>query len=70
MLEELGLVHGAQSCVYRKKAVSRLSREALNELVKQQPYSPRLVDGIVIRYLVLRVQHVSNRIFETRCLPI
>ena len=28
------------------------------------------VDYICISYLANRVQHVSNRIFETRCLPI
>lgn len=75
MLGELGLVHGTARlskvvCFSDKAIVYHLSREAWDDLVRRQPRLARLVDGIVIRYLALRVQHVSNRIFETRCLPI
>jgi SulP family sulfate permease len=75
MLGELGLVHGtprfSQVVCYTEKAILySVSREAWNDIVSRQPRLARLVDGIVIRYLAHRVQHVSNRIFETRCLPI
>jgi len=47
-----------------------LSREAWEEMKSNDPKVAHLLYAIVVRYLTLRVQHVSNRIFETRCLPI
>ncbi|KAI2512839.1 Sulfate permease family [Fragilaria crotonensis] len=75
MLGELGLVHGTPRfskvvCHTEKAILYSISREAWNDIVSRQPRLARLVDGIVIRYLAHRVQHVSNRIFETRCLPV
>ena len=75
MLGELGLVHGTARfskvvCYTDKAILYSLSKEAWTGIVHRQPRLARLVDGIVIRYLAHRVQHVSNRIFETRCLPI
>ena len=37
---------------------------------KSNVFPARILDLICIKYLTGRVQHVSNRIFETRCLPI
>lgn len=47
-----------------------LSRDAFERLAADSPKAARLVDLICVRYLSARVQHVSNRIFETRCLPV
>jgi len=47
-----------------------LSCEAWEEMKRKDPTVAHLLYAIVIQYLTLRVQHVSNRIFETRCLPI
>jgi SulP family sulfate permease len=75
MMGELGLVHGTERlstvvCFSENAITYSISLEAWNALVKNEPRVARLVDCIVIRYLAHRVQHVSNRIFETRCLPI
>ena len=49
-----------------------LSRESWEELKEKDPRCAHVLYSIVVRYkyLTLRVQHCSNRIFETRCLPI
>jgi SulP family sulfate permease len=47
-----------------------LSRESWELLKEKDPRCAHLLYHIVVRYLMLRVQHCSNRIFETRCLPI
>lgn len=47
-----------------------LSRESWEEMKDQDPKVAHLLYVIVVRYLTMRVQYVSNRIFETRCLPI
>jgi sulfate permease, SulP family len=57
-------------CLTDEAIVYSLSREAYHELLESSPHVARLLDMICIRYLSARVQHVSNRIFETRCLPI
>lgn len=57
-------------CLSDEAIVYSLSREAYHELLEKSPHVARLLDLICIRYLSARVQHVSNRIFETRCLPI
>jgi len=47
-----------------------LSRESWEVLKEKDPKCAHLLYAIAVRYLTLRVQHCSNRIFETRCLPI
>mmetsp|Transcript_29741 Transcript_29741/g.45337 ORF Transcript_29741/g.45337 Transcript_29741/m.45337 type:complete len:754 (-) Transcript_29741:1325-3586(-) len=75
MFGELGLVNGIDRlstvvCVSATVVLYSLSRESWNVLIKEEPRIARLVDEIVIEYLAHRVQHVSNRVLETRCLPI
>jgi len=73
---ELGLVRGiprmsSVQCISPDGAVLySLSRESYERLVESSPRVARFIDMICIQYLANRVQHVSNRIFETRCLPI
>jgi sulfate permease, SulP family len=72
---ELGLVTGISrlssiQCLTEDAIVYSLSREAYNDLLQSSPHVARLLDLICIRYLSARVQHVSNRVYETRCLPI
>ena len=50
--------------------VYSLSRESWEEIKEKDPRTAQILYGVVVRYLTLRVQHVSNRIFETRCLPV
>jgi SulP family sulfate permease len=57
-------------CLSDEAVLYNLSRESFEDLSKTSPNVARLLDLICIRYLSARVQHVSNRIFETRCLPI
>ena len=57
-------------CLSDEAVVYSLSRQSYDELLQKDPHAARLIDLICIRYLSARVQHVSNRIFETRCLPI
>lgn len=75
MLGEVGLIEGAPRmssvrCLSDEAVLYNLDRESFERLVKSSPQAARLIDLICIRYLSARVQHVSNRIFETRCLPI
>jgi SulP family sulfate permease len=72
---ELGLVEGVPrmssvQCLSKEAILYSLSRESYEQLIRLSPLSARLIDLICIGYLSNRVQHVSNRIFETRCLPI
>lgn len=72
---ELGLVYGTKrlttvECVSDSAVLYSLSRDAWETLSERQPRVARIMDMVVIQYLTHRVQHVSNRIFETRCLPI
>jgi sulfate permease, SulP family len=72
---ELGLVQGLPRmssvvCLSDVAVVYNLSRESFEKLCRSAPHAARLVDLMCIRYLSARVQHVSNRIFETRCLPV
>ena len=72
---ELGLVHGMKrlttvECASESAVLYSLSKDEWESLAKRQPRVARIIDMLVIRYLAHRVQHVSNRIFETRCLPI
>jgi SulP family sulfate permease len=75
IIGELGLVYGIArmstvQCFSQDAVVYSLSRESYEQLVESNPRVARLLDMICIKYLSARVQHVSNRIFETRCLPI
>lgn len=72
---ELGLTQGTNRlttlvCASERAVVYSLDRESWEKLVRENPTAALVVDQIVIRYLSHRVQHVSNRIVETRCLPI
>ena len=53
-----------------KSVMYNLSRKSWELLKDKDPRCAHLLYRIVVRYLMLRVQHCSNRIFETRCLPI
>ena len=58
-------------CCWSQDAILySLSREDFKVLVETHPRAARLIDLLCIRYLSARVQLASNRIFETRCLPI
>ncbi len=75
MVGELGLVSGTPrmsslKCISNEAIVLHLGKEDFDELVHSNPSAARVMDLICINYLASRVQHVSNRIFETRCLPI
>jgi sulfate permease, SulP family len=72
---ELGLVNGnprmsTLRVTSQEAVLYSMSREAFEKLVKTHPEVARYMDLICVKFLALRVQHVSNRIFETRCLPI
>jgi sulfate permease, SulP family len=47
-----------------------LSRDSWEDMKEKDAKCAHLMYAIVVRYLTLRVQHCSNRIFETRCLPV
>lgn len=75
VLGELGLIEGIRRLstvtVASKKAILySLNRSEWEDIVRIRPDAARVLDRITIRYLAQRVQHVSNRIFETRCLPV
>ena len=75
MIGELGLVNGnprmsTVRCLTKEAVLFSMSRVSFDELISKQPHLARYIDLICVKYLALRVQHVSNRIFETRCLPI
>ena len=72
---ELGLVYGTKrlttvECVSDSAVVYSLSKEAWESLSERQPRVACIMHMVAIHYLTKRVQHPSNRIFETRCLPI
>lgn len=75
VIGELGLIEGVDrlsgvACDSDGAVVFSLSRDAWELLIKKDPAVARILDHIAIRYLSHRVQHVSNRIYETRCLPV
>jgi sulfate permease, SulP family len=72
---ELGLVDGTRrlntvKCESKVAILYSLDRTAWEELNRTSPHAARLMDRLVIRNLAHRIQHVSNRIFETNCMPI
>jgi sulfate permease, SulP family len=75
IIGELGLVNGnprmsSVRCISSEVVLYSMSLASFQRLVDSHPGVARHMDLICIKYLALRVQHVSNRIFETRCLPI
>lgn len=75
MVGELGLVAGMNRmnslfCLSEQCICYSISTDSFDELTLTNPRLARVMDLICIEYLADRVQHVSNRIFETRCLPI
>ena len=74
-LGELGLLQDINRmssvyCLSDDAVVYSMRKKAFEQLCDSDPKAARLLDMVCIRYLSARVQHVSNRIFETRCLPI
>lgn len=72
---ELGLVHKTErlstvTCVSDRAVLFSLSRESWEELLKSQPGLANHILHLVVRYLAHRVQHVSNRVLESRSLPV
>jgi CRP-like cAMP-binding protein len=69
---ELGLVEGIDRMSSVKglsdeaAVLYSLSREDFERMIRDSPQVARLVDLMCVRYLSARVQHVSNRVFETR----
>jgi len=67
---ELGLVHGTTRlttlvCTSEKAVLYSLSKNDFESLKKKKPTVAIAIDGIAIRYLAHRVQHVNNRYFHT-----
>jgi CRP-like cAMP-binding protein len=67
---ELGLIQGTKRlttlvCSTERAILYSLSAEEWRKLKVSQPHVASLVDGVVIRYLAHRVQHVNNRYFHT-----
>ena len=75
VIGELGLLEGVNRlsevvCESKEAVLYSLDRQTWEGLVRDDPALARILDHITIRYLSHRVQHVSNRIYETRCLPV
>jgi len=74
LIGESSLISGAhrQSTVVAMEdtVLYVLSRDSWLAIKKTDPEVAQVLYEITTRYLILRVSHVSNRIFETRCLPI
>ena len=63
--------HGEEEIESGYQGTTHISFDATtsDSLGRRRPLLYRQMYAIVVRYLTLRVQHCSNRIFETRCLP-
>jgi len=75
VLGELGLIEGVRrfstvKVTSNKAVLYSINRSAWEEIAQKKPEAARILDRIAIRYLAHRVNHVSNRIVETRCLPV
>lgn len=74
VIGETGLVENSNRYstveVLEDSILYSISRASWEELKERNPKCAQVLYSIVIRYLTLRVQHCSNRIFETRCLPV
>lgn len=67
---ELGLVHGTTRlttllCSSEKAVLYSLSKKEFQQLKREKPHVASSIDGVAIRYLAHRVQHVNNRYFHT-----
>ena len=67
---ELGLVHGTKRfstllCSSEKAVLFSINKQTWQFVKEEYPQIARMVDGVVIRYLAHRVQHVNNRYFHT-----
>jgi hypothetical protein len=67
---DLGLVRGISrlttlACSAATAILYSLDIDSWRKLKDDHPKVPSLIDGIVLRYLAHRVQHVSNRYFHT-----
>lgn len=68
---ELGLVQPGTKrlttlvCASSRAILYSLDRDAWTKLKRDNPKVASLIDGLAIRYLAHRVQHVSNRYFHT-----
>jgi len=67
---ELGLVHGTKRlttvvCSSEMAVLYSLSKTEFDRMRKKKPQVAAAIDGVVIRYLAHRVQHVNNRYFHT-----
>mmetsp|Transcript_11326 Transcript_11326/g.15693 ORF Transcript_11326/g.15693 Transcript_11326/m.15693 type:complete len:625 (-) Transcript_11326:165-2039(-) len=75
LIGEFGLVQGTNrmstvKCVSDEAILYSLNRDSWEQLTREKPRVAQIMYLIVVKYLAHRVQHVSNRIFETRCVPI
>lgn len=75
IIGEFGVVDGARrlstvTCTSKVAVTFSMPRTVFDEMVRSNQLEARLLERIAIRYLAHRVQHVSNRILETHCLPI
>jgi len=71
---ELGLVDSSNRLstvtAVTNVVVYSMDKKTFDSLVHNNQREARLLERTAIRYLAHRVQHVSNRIYETHCLPI
>lgn len=70
LVGELGLVHGTKRfstllCSSEKAVLFSINKQTWQFVKEEYPQIARMVDGVVIRYLAHRVQHVNNRYFHT-----
>lgn len=74
LIGEFGLIFGARrltSIAASKDTALLVLTSASYQIMKsEQPLLAVLLSNICIGYLARRVQHVSNRVWETRCIPI
>lgn len=75
VIGELGLINGVDRltsviCESETSVVYNLSKTNWERMIRDDPAVACILHHIAIRYLSYRVQHVSNRIIETRCLPV
>lgn len=75
LVGELGMVHGLPrfntlECTSEKAVAYSLSLDNWKKIRKEHTFAALYFEEIVIRYLAQRVQHVTNRVVESRCLPV
>lgn len=75
LVGEVGMVHGVPrfntlECTSEKAVAYSLSLDNWKKIRKEHTFAALYFEEIVIRYLAQRVQHVTNRVVESRCLPV